>query len=284
MVAIKQSFDNQISEQLQESFLYCKQLTRKYAKNFYYGICLSTKNKRRGLYAIYTWMKTLDDIVDGDGTLHEKQQKLQKFYEETTTVLNPSCLSPQCFPTDKFWLAFRETIFQYEIPFEYLQAMFDGQIQDMQSQIYQNFSELYKYCYCVASTVGLICIKIWGYEQNQSAEQLAEYLGIAFQLTNILRDITVDAKSGKNYLPGAPHTQEDIDRSIIEIIHNATEYYNKSKQLINYVHPDGRASLRAMTKIYYQIFLKLKSHPERISYQMPIKLSFFRKLLIMLKS
>lgn len=284
MVAINQFSNNHISKQLQESFNYCKQLTRKYAKNFYYGICLSPKNKRQGLYAIYAWMKSLDDLVDGDSTVEEKQQKLKIFYDETITILNPSFLSTQNLPTEKFWLAFRETILQYQIPFEYLQAMFDGQTQDMQSHIFQNFSELYQYCYCVASTVGLICIKIWGYEQNKSTEQLAEYLGIAFQLTNILRDITVDAKIGKNYLPGAPLTKEEIDREINDIIIKATEYYNKSKQLVNYVHPDGRASLRVMTNIYYQIFLKLKAQPEKIPYQMPIRLSLFQKIFIMIKS
>lgn len=269
---------------LQGSFAYCQQLTRKHAKNFYYGLCLSPKSKRLGLYAIYAWMKTLDDVVDGEATIVEKQNQLNDFYTDTIAVLDPHFTYQQYLPKEKFWLAFRETILNYQIPFEYLQAMFDGQSQDIQSAIFNNFSELYQYCYRVASTVGLICIKIWGHDQNKNVTQLAEYQGIAFQLTNILRDITTDTKLGRDYLPGAPHTKEQRHRVINELITKTAEYYEKSKALVNYIHPDGRASLRAMTNIYYQIFLKLKANPEKILYQKPIKLNLFQKIFLMFKT
>ncbi len=284
MVARKELSDIEFNQQLQESFAYCQQLTRKNAKNFYYGLCLSPKIKRLGLYAIYAWMKTLDDIVDGDGAPVEKQQLVDQFYHATMAVLDPHFLSINPSPTEKFWLAFRDTILRYQIPFSYLQAMFDGQKQDMQPSIFRNFSELYQYCYRVASTVGLICIKIWGYDQSANVDQLAEYQGIAFQLTNILRDVTTDTKLGRHYLPGAPQTKEQRENVINELLAKTAEYYEKSKALINYVHPDGRSSLRVMTKIYYGIFLKLKAHPERILYQMPVKLNFLQKIFIMLRA
>ena len=275
---------NNLNEQLNESFAYCHELTRTYAKNFYYGICLTAKTKRLALYAVYAWMKTLDDIVDSNETLAVKQEKLKKFYADTVAIINPNISPEHCLTKEKFWLAFRQTILQYKIPFEYLQAMFDGQMQDLQPIFFQNFAELYQYCYRVASTVGLICITIWGYEGGKIAEQLAEYQGIAFQLTNILRDVTADLTLGRDYLPGAPHTKEQLSSMISELIVKTADYYEKSKDLVKYVHPDGRASLRAMTSIYYHIFLKLKAHPEQIPYQRPIKLNLLQKLLLVLKA
>ena len=275
---------NDFNEQLNESFAYCHELTRTYAKNFYYGICLTAKTKRLALYAVYAWMKTLDDIVDSNESLAYKDEKLKKFYADTVLMVNPN-ISPEQFLTDeKFWLAFRHSILQYKIPFAYLQAMFDGQKQDLQPIFFQNFAELYQYCYRVASTVGLICIKIWGYEEGKIAEQLAEYQGIAFQLTNILRDVTADLKLGRDYLPGAPHTKDQLGIMISDLIDKTADYYEKAKDLVKYVHKDGRASLRAMTSIYYHIFLKLKAHPEQIPYQTPIKLNFLQKLLLVLKA
>jgi phytoene synthase len=156
--------------------------------------------------------------------------------------------------------------------------MFDGQMQDLQPILFHNFAELYQYCYRVASSVGLICIKIWGYEGGKMTEQLAEYQGVAFQLTNILRDVTVDSKLGRDYFPGGPHTKEQLDSAIRDIIIKTADYYDKSNELVKYLHSDGRASLRAMTSTYYHIFLKLKAHPERIPYQQPIKLPFLQKI------
>ena len=176
-------------------------------KIFIHGICLTPKAKRLALYAVYAWMKTLDDIVDGNGTLSAKYEQLQKFYAETLTMIAPNISPEYCATQEKFWLAFRHTILFYQIPFEYLNAMFEGQKQDLQPILFQNFADLYQYCYRVASTVGLICIKIWGYDGGKSTEQFAEYQGIAFQLTNILRDVTTDSKLGRNYLPGSPQTK-----------------------------------------------------------------------------
>lgn len=276
--------DNELTEQLNESFAYCHLLTRQNAKNFYYGLCLTPKAKRMALYAVYAWMKTLDDIVDNSGTLDYKHEKLKQFYADTVIMVDPN-ISPEFGIThDKFWLAFRQTILHYQIPFEYLQAMFDGQMQDLQPIFFQNFADLYQYCYRVASTVGLICIKIWGYEGGNTTEQLAEYQGVAFQLTNILRDVTADSKLGRNYLPGSPHTKDQLDKVIRELVVKTADYYEKSKELVKYIQPDGRASLRAMTSIYFHIFLKLKAHPEQIPYQGPIKLNLLQKILLMLKA
>ena len=276
--------NNKASEQLNDSFAYCHQLTRKLAKNFYYGIRLTPKVKRYAIYAIYAWMKTLDDIVDGVDSLDDKRENLKKFYAQTVAMLEPDLSLMQGHQTKNFWLAFRHTMLSYQIPFDYLQAMFDGQMQDLQPVFFQDFAELYQYCYRVASIVGLICIKIWGYEGGETALQLAEYQGIAFQLTNILRDMTADSKLGRIYLPGAPHTKDQLDKVINEIIIKTTEYYEKSKDLLKYVHPDGRASLRAMSSIYYHIFLKLKAHPELIPYQAPLKLNLFQKLVCVIKA
>lgn len=275
---------NDVNKRLNESFAYCQALTRKHAKNFYYGVCLTPKAKRLALYAVYAWMKTLDDIVDGSETLAYKQEKLKEFYANTVAMVKPNISSPDDLINEKFWLAFRQTVLLYQIPFEYLQTMFEGQMQDLQQIGFHNFAELYQYCYRVASIVGLICIKIWGFEGGKMTEQFAEYQGIAFQLTNILRDVTADSKLGRDYLPGAPHTKDQLDIVINDLIAKTADYYEKSKDLVKYVHPDGRASLRAMASIYYHIFLKLKAHPEQIPYQPPIKLNFLQKLFLVLKA
>ena len=270
--------------QLKNSYQYCVAYTKRIAKNFYHGIQLCAPKVQMALCAIYTWMHILDDIVDGVETRQHKLKKIQQFYIETTAITSPSISTSHGFPQGEYWLAFRDTLIHYQIPLKYLEGMFEGQKQDLQHSSFNNFEQLYHYCYCVASTVGLICIKIWGYVGGAATEKLAEWRGIAFQLTNILRDVSEDIKKGRNYLPGGPKDKQQKEKAIQELIAKTNEYFEKSKNLEKYIDKNGLVCLQVMTSIYYEIFNKIKQKPKLILNGKIIKLSFLRKLWITVKT
>lgn len=275
---------NKYQQQLQHSYQYCHDYTKRIAKNFYHGIQLCAPQVQKALCAIYTWMHTLDDIVDQIENKTHKLERIQNFYSETAAIANSAVSLNHEVPTEEYWLAFRDTLIHYQIPFKYLEEMFEGQRQDLHQNSYHNFEQLYHYCYCVASTVGLICIKIWGYVGGAATEKLAEWRGIAFQLTNILRDVSEDQKKGRNYLPGNPSNKKQKEQAIQELIIKTHEYFEKSKDLEKYINKNGLICLQVMTNIYQEIFKKIKHQPYLPLNGKVIKLSFMHKLWITLKT
>ncbi len=280
---------------LAKSFDYCTNFTRKTAGNFYYGIKLLPKKKQKALCAIYTWMRVVDDIVDNTTNSKEKTTALAAFQQNSIALLNSDNTSdtPQL---DKFWLAWRETVRCYQIPTDYFLSMLNGQQQDISQHQYNTFQELYDYCYCVASTVGLICIKIWGYEGDKDTQQLAEWHGIALQLTNILRDIRMDANTNRVYLPAEfsgnvalkPEdilhgSNEIILPAIKKMIKKTDDYYLKSAPLEKRISADCIRCFKGMTEIYYNIFLKIKRNPSAVLKKKKVRLNLLTKLGIILR-
>ena len=184
---------------LARSYRYCEETARREAGNFYPAFLLLPAPQRRAMCALYTFMRIADDLSDDAALLPVKRQQLADWRAGLRLALAGTC-QHQSHP------ALQDTATKYRIPPQYLEALIDGVEMDLEPVAYRTFAELRNYCWHVASVVGLSCIHIWGFH-GSDAIRFAEDAGIAFQLTNILRDLGEDAARGRIYLP-----QEDLDR------------------------------------------------------------------------
>ena len=195
------------ASQLEMAYSVCRHIARSAAKNFYYGFLVLPRRKRNALSAVYAFMRRCDDIADDD-TLSpdDRQNKLAEWLDTVHRALAGQ-------PTDDpVLLALTDAQRPYQIPIGLLDQLAYGTAADLDAASqsrsagapliarYQTFEDLRQYCYGVASVVGLVCIRIFGY-RDPAAEPLAERCGLAFQLTNIIRDVKEDAAMGRVYLP-----------------------------------------------------------------------------------
>ncbi|HZP16991.1 MAG TPA: phytoene/squalene synthase family protein, partial [Terriglobales bacterium] len=192
--------------QLHMAYSVCRGITRANAKNFYYGFLVLPKRKRQALCAVYAFMRRCDDIADdGSLSLRERRQKLDSWVDKFHAA-------QAGFPTDDpVLIALTDAQRRFHIPLGLLDGLAFGTSMDLDENAalqtvpvltvqYRSFQDLERYCYHVASVVGLVCIRIFGYT-DPAAEPLAERCGLAFQLTNIIRDVKEDADLGRVYLP-----------------------------------------------------------------------------------
>jgi phytoene synthase len=177
---------------LRKAHAYCQAVTRRSSSNFYYAFRLLSPERRGALYAVYAFCRFVDDIAD-DQDRRDPAALLARWREELQLVYGGA-------PTHPIGCALADAVQRFALPQEYFLDLIRGVEMDLTRQRYATFDELYQYCYRVASTVGLVCIEIFGY-QRPSARDYAIDLGIAFQLTNILRDVLEDARRGRIYLP-----------------------------------------------------------------------------------
>ncbi|HEY8665875.1 MAG TPA: phytoene/squalene synthase family protein, partial [Tepidisphaeraceae bacterium] len=179
----------------EESYAWCHELMRSAARNFYYGMRLLPEAKRQAMYALYSFMRLIDDIADEPGAAAaERVKKLESWRKDLHAAVKGETHS------HPLWPALADTIARFAIPIKLLDEAIDGQLQDLVQSAYTTFIDLYGYCYRVASTVGIAAIHIFGF-RDRKAVALAEERGIAMQLTNILRDIREDAARGRRYIP-----------------------------------------------------------------------------------
>ncbi len=241
---------------LAESYAFSERVARRQAKNFYFSFLLLDRDQRRAMCAIYAFMRYCDDLSDEEGRT-DRAVAIERWREDLTAALAGR---PREHP---LWAAFTDAVDRYRIPHEYFYAMIDGVTSDLEPRRLRTFEELYDYCYHVASVVGLTIIHIFGFELSE-ALRLAEKCGIAFQLTNILRDVREDVEKNRIYLP-----EEDLRRFQIasgelltsprlrELLafeaQRAREYYRESAPLVGMVHNGSRASLRALIGIYSRL-------------------------------
>ena len=241
---------------LAESYAWCEGVARSQAKNFYYSFLLLSKPQRRAMCAIYAFMRYCDDLSDDEG-IPDPAAAIARWREDLAAALAGRA------GDHPVWPAFIDAVSQYKIPHQYFYDMIDGVSSDLEPRRIQTFEELYDYCYHVASVVGLTVIHIFGFE-SQDALLLAEKCGIAFQLTNILRDVREDAEKNRVYLPAedlarfavSPATFEPRER-FIELMRfeaqRARDYYRESAPLVGLIDAGSRASLRALIGIYSRL-------------------------------
>jgi phytoene synthase len=227
---------------VQRSYEHCRRVARTQARNFYYSFLLLSKPQRDAMCAIYTFMRYCDDLSDGPQTAN--LEVMQRWRQELDAALNGNYGPNPCWP------AFHDAVRRYKIPHRYFHEMIDGVSSDLLPRDIQTFDELYRYCYQVASVVGLTIIHVFGYE-SPNALILAEKCGIAFQLTNIIRDVKEDQEKGRIYLPKEDRDRyPDLKKLLAYQCGRARRYYDESRPLLDLVHPRSRRSLWALIEIY----------------------------------
>ena len=177
---------------LEEDYAHCASITRRSSSNFYYAFMLLPAARRQALYSVYAFCRFVDDIAD-DQSVGHPAELLARWREELERVFNGT-------PPHPISRSLAHNVRRFAIPRRYFEEIIDGVEMDLGRTRYASFEELRLYCHRVASAVGLVCIEIFGY-RNPRARQYAEHLGIAFQLTNIIRDVSEDAGRGRIYLP-----------------------------------------------------------------------------------
>jgi 15-cis-phytoene synthase len=275
---------------LQRSRAFCENLTRSHARNFYYGLKLLPEPKRSAMFALYAYMRLVDDIADDEDGRSAEQRvaDLDAWRQQTHAVLTGDSTVIGSHP---LWPAISDMVRRYSVPTDVFDDAIAGQQQDLCFTRFQSFDELREYCIRVAGVVGLASIYIWGFEGGEEARQLATDRGIAFQLTNILRDLREDAARGRIYLPAAELeeagiTDEDLQSGgekfhamMKRQIARAQSYYDKSEALDRLIARDSRPTLQAMTDIYRRLLQKIAADPQRVLSER-VSLSVFRKLWI----
>jgi phytoene synthase len=283
------------SPELLAAYTACRAIAKREAKNFYYSFRVLPQHKSDAMCAVYAFMRKADDLADDESlSLDARRQAMATW----TTTWRASRTAPT---TDPIFLALNDTQQRFAISNELLEQLVSGTTLDLQPQpegvhalqipspagpprtvqIYDSIAALNHYCYLVASVVGLVCIRIFGYTDRR-ADQLAIDTGIAFQITNILRDIKEDADRGRIYLPAdmlreyavtperilalaagsQPGTHELALLRALEL--HAQTLYRSAGQLIPLLDADARPSMRVLVRIYHRLLDRIAQDPAAV--------------------
>jgi len=275
---------------LEESYTLCERIARRTGKNFYYSFLVMPRDKRAAMCAIYAFMRRSDDIADGAANPAVATEGLRRWRAQVDAALSGKSGDDPTLP------ALADTVNRYRIPPQHFHELLDGTEMDQTRTRYATFDDLYKYCYRVASAVGLVVLPIFGYK-DKAALAPAEACGIAFQLTNILRDVKEDARMGRIYLP-----LEDLQRfgvseddimnaratpRFLELMKfeaaRAHEFYGKAQPLLDMIDADSRGTLAVMITIYGGILRKIEESNFAV-FERRIRLSTAEKLWIVGKN
>ncbi len=261
---------------LDAAYAECRGIAKREAKNFYYAFVALPKPRRNAICAIYSFMRKADDLADDESLpREERRRRLDSWLADWRGICHGGDSS------DLVFLAVRDAIERYEIPLSLLDELVAGVTMDLDRaatdapDTYASFPDLYRYCYLVASVVGLCCIRIFGYSDAR-AEKLAEETGIAFQLTNILRDVAEDAERNRVYLPledlAAHHVALDslLHRTpgtppkaeeralLVAIAQRAEEYYTSARLLLPLIDRESRPALWVLVAIYHALLKRIE--------------------------
>lgn len=255
-----------MSIDLAASYAYCEQFVRKQQSNFYASFIVLPPEKYRQMCAIYAFMGYSDDLADRDGAPATKKEMLARWREALTGCFNGKYGDSQILP------AFHDTVERCRIPRQYFFDVIDGAEMDLTRNRYETFEELYDYCYHVASVVGFACIHVWGFDGGEETLKPAEACGLAFQLTNILRDVKEDAARGRIYLPQEDLrdfgvTEDDLMnarftdsfKEMIQFqVQRARRYYEEGEKTINHIHTECRPCFDVMFQVYRMLLDKVE--------------------------
>ena len=277
----------------------CRRVVRLRARNFYYGLRLTPEPKRSALYAVYAWMRVADDLVDGDVAPRfsacDRRRALASFWSRTEMVFGGGGGGVDdgvwlgeggCWPC---WEALADAVSRYGLEESDFRAVIDALDVDLAAEgkggggggpsvLFGTMSGLERYCRGVASAVGVICVRVWGYRgagEWGRVRELASRRGLAFQLTNVLRDIGEDAGMGRCYIPWELLCSHGLEPGALagwdepgacaalveELVHLTRSHYAASSELDRLVHRDGAATLWAMTRIYRGVLERVARDP-----------------------
>jgi len=253
-----------------EAYRVCREIARREAKNFYWAFRVLPQQKSDAMCAVYAFMRRADDISDDESKPIElRRMEMQQWLEAWRA-------SRVTASDDLVFVALGETQRRFDIPDSLLEELVSGTTMDLEPleadevQTYESFEDLYRYCYLVASVVGLVCIRIFGYSDVR-AEALAEETGVAFQLTNILRDVKEDIERNRVYLPrdlmdefgeslkdlqqlAKGRTMTERERGMLATLAiRAEKYYIAGRKLIPLLEGDSRAAMWVLMTIYHRL-------------------------------
>jgi phytoene synthase len=258
------------------AYAVCRGIARRQAKNFYFAFIALPLHRRNAICAIYAFMRQADDLADDESIPRdERRHRLDEWLAAWRRA------SKGAETIDPVFLAVRDATARFSIPRSLLDELVAGVTLDLNHapdgapETYQTFPELYRYCYLVASVVGLVCIRIFGY-RDLRAEKLAEETGIAFQLTNILRDVAEDAGRNRVYIPLKNLAQHGV--SLDALLHHAPatpptpaerelfaaiarlaeHYYGRSRLLLPLIDPASRPALWVLVSIYRALLKRIE--------------------------
>jgi phytoene synthase len=288
------------SQPIEAAYAACRTIARREAKNFYYAFVALPAYKRDAMCAIYAFMRHADDISDDESKDHAtRRAELTQWTEAWRSGADSS---------DPVFVAVRDTQQRFDIPNELLEQLIQGTAMDLQPEAenrrstngldtFATFTDLYRYCYYVASVVGLVCIRIFGYS-DPAAERLAEETGIAFQLTNILRDVREDADRGRVYIPsddlkGAGTSAAELANvktgreltgqqrlALAGVARRARAYYRSADRLLPLISADSRPALRVLVRIYSRLLTKIEARRFDV-FTSRVQLPTWQKLVIL---
>ncbi len=261
---------------LERAYAVCRAIAKREAKNFYYAFIALPRPRRNAICAIYAFMRQADDLTDDESvSIDERRVRLDCWLDAWHKAAQSGHSSGLVFT------AVLDATRRFSIPLTLLDELVAGTAMDLkpatpgQPDTYATFADLYRYCYLVASVVGLVCIRIFGYKDPR-AEKLAEETGIAFQLTNILRDVAEDAARNRVYLPlkdladrnltldsllnrpsGAPPTAEE--RAVLTVIaQRAEDFYRSAEKLLPLIDRESRPALWVLVNIYRELLIRIR--------------------------
>lgn len=285
---------------LNEAYALCRAIARREAKNFYYAFVALPGPRRNAICAIYAFMRQADDLADDESLpREERRRRLDAWQADWRGVCHGGDSS------DLVFFAVRDAVERFSIPLNLLDELIAGVTMDLDRaasdshperarrvegpassvstaiagdphiDTYATFDDLYRYCYLVASVVGLVCIRIFGYTDTR-AEKLAEETGVAFQLTNILRDVTEDAARNRVYLPlsdlathhvsldsllhHTPGTPPDANQRALlaDLGKRAENYYQSAERLLPLIDRESRPALWVLVSIYHGLLKRIE--------------------------
>ncbi len=249
-----------MDRELKTAYDHCKRVTRAEAKNFYYAFRTLPAKKRRAIYAAYAFCRLCDDIADGDLPLDEKRRLLEDARGRLGSDTHP------------VFRALRDTIDSFDIPVRYFHEVIDGVEMDLTTTRYGTFEELRVYCYRVASAVGLVCIEIFGYTDERAREYAVD-MGLAMQLTNIVRDVREDSLRGRIYVPldeleRFGYTEPDLEQGVVnepfrQLMEyqaaRAREHFERGRRIVPLLSADSRACLALLHGLYSRILDRIEA-------------------------
>ena len=248
------------------AYRHCQRIAKTHAKNFYYAFRVLPPRKRRAIYATYAFCRYCDDIADEPRPLDEKR----RLFEETRTRLADAFEGRKTY--EPVFAALADAAQRFSIPAAYFEEVIAGVEMDLAQDRYHSFDDLRRYCYGVASVVGLICLEIFEYT-DASARDHAIDLGLAMQLTNIIRDVAEDAQRGRIYLPldevaSFGYSEQKLFESsatpeFMELMRFQAErargYFASGRRLMPLLSPDSRACPATLLSVYSTILDRIES-------------------------
>ena len=277
-----------MATELDQAYDHCQRIAKDHARNFYYAFRTLPTRKRRAIYAAYAFCRLCDDIADEGLPLEEKR----RLFAQTRERLGGSRGDEA---QEAIFAALRDVSLAFDVPAGYFEELIAGVEMDLVKTRYKTFDELRGYCYRVASIVGLICIEVFGYE-DPKAKEYAIDLGLAMQLTNILRDIKEDSERGRIYIPleemsSFGYSEEEllngvVNDAFVELMRfqaaRARSYFVNGRRLLPLLSPRSRACPAVLHGLYSAILDRIEGFEFNV-FQGRIGLSKSEKLLLTAK-